>query len=103
MFNQRGNMGNTGYSFKSYVDAFCILAGFKGEPTMNNKSEDIRQTLIEGASPHKIAERVVKHARETYGVRWPPAAIVQISILLKINIRDASALISEFCTQKIRS
>ncbi len=70
---------------------------------MNNKAEDIRKALIEGASPHKIAERVVKHARETFGDRWAGSAIVQVSMLLKLSIPDASALVSEFCTQRVRA
>lgn len=70
---------------------------------MNNKSEEIRQALIEGATSHKIAERVVAHARETFGQRWAGSAIVQLSLLLNLSMIDASALVSEFCTQKIRA
>lgn len=70
---------------------------------MSKKAEDIRETLIKGASSHKIAERVVKYAQKTFGNHWRGSAIVQLSLLLKLNVHDASALISEHCTQPIRS
>ncbi len=75
---------------------------FRQGKKMNKKSEILRKTLTEGASPHKIANRVIEHARKHFGDQWVGSAIIQISLLLKLNIPDASALISEHCTQQIR-
>lgn len=70
---------------------------------MNRKAESIREALIDGASRHKVAERVVKCAQKAFGESWAGSAIIQISLLFRISIADASALVSEHCTKNIRS
>ena len=67
---------------------------------MNNKAEDIRKALIEGASPHRLAHVAVIRAQREHGENWLNAAIAQLAQICGITRVNARVLISEHCTAK---
>lgn len=56
---------------------------------------DIRRKLIKGATPHKIARRVILHTKLTSGEDWFEAASAQLVQMLEMSLENAKALVRE--------
>lgn len=70
--------------------------------TLQQVNEDaVRKALCDGASPHRIAERVVHRAQRQHPDTWYLAAITQLAQILKISAGDATTLVSEFSVDPI--
>ena len=65
--------------------------------TLQQVNEDaVRKALCDGASPHRLAERVVNRAQRQHPDTWYLAAISQLTQILKVDAHTAQALVAEF-------
>jgi hypothetical protein len=68
-----------------------------GRKAMAKKAENVRDALIKGVSPHKMAQLVVERCQREHPEKWGRAAIAQLAEILRIDRDEARMWVSEHC------
>ena len=84
---------------KTLIETFLVFAG-KGDKIMVDRADKVRQALIKGASPHRLAQVMVERCRRDHPQVWISAAISQLSQVLGISRVDARMWVSEHCEDR---
>lgn len=81
---------------RTLLETFLVFAG-RGDQIMKNKADKVRQALIKGASPHRLAQVMVERCQRDHPQVWISAAVAQLAQILGISLVNARVLISEHC------